>query len=94
MYAINKEEPTVKCIGCEIYFYSEDGMKTHFKNAHTNLNDASRRTNAPDTAESELPDIIPLTKTVTRGKNVIKMSVTQLSITKNAVQDPLLPVQY
>ena len=24
MYAFNKEEPTVKCIGCEIYFYSED----------------------------------------------------------------------
>ena len=24
MYAINKEEPTVKCIGCEMYFYSED----------------------------------------------------------------------
>ena len=26
MYAFNKEEPTVKCIGCEIYFYSKDGM--------------------------------------------------------------------
>ena len=85
MYAINKEEPTVKCIGCEIYFYSEDGMKTHFKHVHTNLkgigdsvindfetdatlNDASRCTNMPDTAESELPDIIPPTQTVTRGK--------------------------
>ena len=28
MYAINKEEPTVKCIGCDIYFYSEDRMRT------------------------------------------------------------------
>ena len=85
MYAFNKEEPTVKCIGCEIYFYSEDGMRTHFQRAHTNmkgirvsaindsetdatLNDASTRTNAPDTAESELPDIVPLTQTVTHGR--------------------------
>ena len=85
MYAINKEEPTVKCIGCDIYFYSEDGMRTHFQHAHTNLkgigvsvindfetdatlNDASTRTNAPDTAESELPDIIPPTQTVTGGQ--------------------------
>ena len=85
MYAFNKEEPTVKCIGCEIYFYSEDGMRTHFQHAHTNmkgigvsaindfetdatLNDASTRTNAPDTAESELPDIVPPTQTVTRGR--------------------------
>ena len=84
MYAFNKEEPTVKCIGCEIYFYSEDGMRTHFQHAHTNmkgigvsaindfetdatLNDASTCTNVPDTAESELPDIIPLTQTVTHG---------------------------
>ena len=85
MYAFNKEEPTVKCIGCEIYFYSEDGMRTHFQHAHTNmkgigvsaindfetdatLNDASTHTNVPDTAESELPDIVPLTQTVTRGR--------------------------
>ena len=85
MYAFNKEEPMVKCIGCEIYFYSEDGMRTHFQHAHTNmkgigvsvindfetdatLNDASTRTNAPDTAESELPDIVPLTQTVTCGQ--------------------------
>ena len=85
MYAFNKEEPTVKCIGCEIYFYSEDGMRTHFQHAHTNmkgigvsvindfeidatLNDASTRTNVPDTAESELPDIVPLTQTVTHGR--------------------------
>ena len=85
MYAINKEEPTVKCIGCDIYFYSEDGMKTHFQHVHTKLkgigvsvindfeidatlNDASTCTNAPDTAESELPDILPLTQTVIRGQ--------------------------
>ena len=85
MYTFNKEEPTVKCIGCEIYFYSEDGMRTHFQHAHTNmkgigvsaindfetdatLNDASIRTNAPDTAESELPDIVSPTQTVTRGR--------------------------
>ena len=85
MFAFNKEEPTVKCIGCEIYFYSEDGMRTHFQHTHTNmkgigvsaindieteatLNDASTRTNAPDTAESELPDIVPPTQTVTRGQ--------------------------
>ena len=85
MYAFNKEEPMVKCIGCEIYFYSDDGMRTHFQHAHTNmkgigvsaindieteatLNDASTHTNAPDTTESELPDIIPPTQTVTRGR--------------------------
>ena len=85
MYAFNKEEPMVKCICCEIYFYSEDGMRTHFQHAHTNmkgigvsaindfvtdatLNDASTHTNVPDTAESELPDIIPLTQTVTHGR--------------------------
>ena len=85
MYAFNKEEPTVKCIGCEIYFYSEDGMRTHFQHAHTNLkgigvsvindfetdatlNDSSTRTNAPDTAESELPDIVPPTQTVRHGQ--------------------------
>ena len=85
MYTFNKEEPTVKCIGCEIYFYSEDGMRTHFQHAHTNmkgigvsaindfetdatLNDASTHTNAPDTAESELPDIVPPTQTVTHGR--------------------------
>ena len=84
VYAINKEKPTVKCIGCETYFHTEDGMKTHFQNAHTNLtgskgsvindsetdetlNEASTLTNAPDTAESELPDIVPPTQTVTRG---------------------------
>ena len=75
----------VKCIGCEIYFYSEDGMRTHFQHAHTNmkgigvsvindcetdatLNDVSTATNAPETAESELPDIVPPTQTVTRGQ--------------------------
>ena len=85
MYAFNKEEPMMKCIGCEIYFYSEDGMRTHFQHAHTNmkgigaaaiddceidatLNDASTVTNAPDTAESELPDIIPPTQKVTCGR--------------------------
>ena len=85
MYAINKEEPMVKCIGCDIYFYSEDGMRTHFQHVHTNLkgigvsvikdfetdatlNDASTHTNVPDTAESELPDIVPPTQTVTRGQ--------------------------
>ena len=85
MYAINKEEPMVKCIGCDIYFYSEDGMRIDFQHVHTNLkgigvsvindfetdatlNDASTCTNAPDTAESELPEIVPPTQTVTRGQ--------------------------
>ena len=31
MYEFNKEEPTVKCIGCENYFYSEDGMRNTFQ---------------------------------------------------------------
>ena len=85
VYVFNKETPTVKCIGCETYFYSEEGMKTHFKNAHTNLmgnkdsvrndcetderfNEAPTLTNGPDTAESELPDVVPPAQTVTCGR--------------------------
>ena len=100
MYAFNKEEPTVKCIGCEIYFYSEDGMRTYFQHAHTNMKgigmavnneaetdatlkddsavemqnelsqDHERETvaNAEDTEQSELPDIVPPTQTITHGR--------------------------
>ena len=100
MYAFNKEEPTVKCIACEIYFYSEDGMRTHFQHAHTNIKgigmavnneaetdatlkddsavetqnelsqDHERETvaNVDDTEQSELPDIVPPTQTITCGR--------------------------
>ena len=37
-YSVNQDKPTVKCLGCDTYFFSDDGMRTHFKNAHTNLN--------------------------------------------------------
>ena len=85
MYVFNKEEPTVKCIGCEIYFYSKDGMRTHFQHAHTNikgigigvnnedqtdatLKDVLTVANAEDTEQSELPDILPPTQTMTHGR--------------------------
>ena len=79
----DSEKPCRICMH-EIYFYSEDGMRTHFQHAHTNmkgigvsamndfetdatLNDVSSGTNVPETAESELPDIVPPTQTVTHG---------------------------
>ena len=85
MYEFNKEEPTVKCIGCEIYFYSQEGMRTHFQQVHTNmrgirisvnnepetyatLNDVSTVANAEVTEQSELPDIVPPTQTMTHGR--------------------------
>ena len=37
-YSISQDKPTVKCLGCDTYFFAVDGMRTHFKNAHTNLN--------------------------------------------------------
>ena len=100
VYSINREEPTVKCISCETYLYSEDGMRTHFQHAHTNLNDKDvgdknepqtdaklndelavetqndlsqdneRETipTAEHTEQSELPDIVPSTQTITHGR--------------------------
>ena len=56
----------MKCIGCETYFHSEDGMKTHFKNAHTNL--TGTNDSVSNDCESQLPDIVPPTQRVTRGR--------------------------
>ena len=99
-YSVNQDKPTVKCLGCDTYFFSKDGMRTHFKNAHTNLNyeevaenneskgdetlnnesqvenendasDSIVQTTVPhleETEQTELPDIVPPTQNITRGR--------------------------
>ena len=57
MYEFNKEKPTVKCIGCENYFYSEDGMQTHFQHAHTNMNDIGISVNKEPATSAPLMDV-------------------------------------
>ena len=56
MYAFNKEEPTVKCIACEIYFYSKDGMGTHFQHAHTNIKGIGMAVNNEAETDATLKD--------------------------------------
>ena len=100
VYAINKEQPRVKCIGCDTYFYSEEGMRTYFQHAHTNVKEIAVRGNneskedatlkddsaaetqkdcsqnneratvsiPENTDETELPDIVPPSQSVTCGR--------------------------
>ena len=113
VYAINKEQPTVKCIGCDTYFYSEEGMQTHFQHAHTNvkeiavggnneskedatLKDDSAEETQKDcsqnnervtvsilenTDETELPDIVPPSQSVTRGRKCTRNECESLKTT-------------
>ena len=60
MYAFNKEEPTVKCIGCEIYFYSEDGMQTHFQHVHTNMKGIGIGVNNEAQTDATLKNVLPV----------------------------------
>ena len=60
MYAFNKEEPTVKCIGCEIYFYSEDGIQTHFQHAHTNMKGIGIGVNNEAQTDATLKNVLPV----------------------------------
>ena len=57
IYDINREQPTVKCIGCETLFFSEDGMRTHFQHAHTNLTNIASPVKKGNVRSAPLMDV-------------------------------------
>ena len=57
IYDINREKPTVKCIGCETLFFSEDGMRTHFQHAHTNLTNIASPVKKGNVRSAPLMDV-------------------------------------
>ena len=80
MYEFNKEEPTEKCIGCENYFYSEEGMQTHFQHVHTNMNDIGISVNKEPGISAPLMDVSTVANVeVTEGSelpNIIEPTQT------------------
>ena len=57
VYEVKKEQPKVKCIGCDIHFYTDEGMRTHFQHAHTNMKGIVTSENKETEKSAPLTDV-------------------------------------